>query len=148
MVLIGAGRPVLLVPRGVASVAARRVVVAWKDTRESRRALADALPFLTRAEEVLVLEICEQGEAGRAAAEFRVGDVAAHLALHGVKAVAQVRPLQDRAVADELVRAAGQQGADLIVAGGYAHARLWELAWGGVTRALIRRSPICCVLSH
>jgi len=43
------GRPVLLVPPGVDTLKAERVVVGWKEIRETRRALADALPFLHQA---------------------------------------------------------------------------------------------------
>ena len=39
-------------------------------------------------------------------------------------------------------------GADLVVAGGYGHARLREWAFGGVTRDLLSRCPVCCLLSH
>lgn len=42
------GRPVLVVPPGIKALVARRVVVAWKDTREARRTLTDAMPFSTR----------------------------------------------------------------------------------------------------
>lgn len=45
-VLLRAGRPMLLVPAGITSLAGKRIAVAWKDTREARRAIVDALPFL------------------------------------------------------------------------------------------------------
>src|SRR6516164_2870734 len=62
VILLRAGRPVLVVPDTVAPLQLRRVVVAWKDTRECRRAVRDALPFLQRAKEVLLVGIGE-GEA-------------------------------------------------------------------------------------
>ncbi len=43
------GRPVLVVPPGLDHLDVRRVAVGWKNTREARRAVRDALPFLTRA---------------------------------------------------------------------------------------------------
>src|SRR5262249_981453 len=46
VIVLRAGRPILLVPDTVAALPLRRVVVAWKDTRECRRAVRDALPFL------------------------------------------------------------------------------------------------------
>ncbi|MDN3565356.1 hypothetical protein QWZ14_13370 [Paeniroseomonas aquatica] len=61
-VLMRAGRPVLVVPPGVTGLAGRRVLVAWNESREARRAVIDALPLLARAERVQVLEICEPGE--------------------------------------------------------------------------------------
>src|SRR4051794_41854404 len=56
---------------------AQRVIVAWKDTREARRAVSDALPVLKAAEEVFVVAIGD--ETRRAGVE----DVAAYLLRHG-----------------------------------------------------------------
>jgi nucleotide-binding universal stress UspA family protein len=53
-ILLRAGRPVLAVPDTVAPLHLRRVVIAWRDTRECRRAVRDALPFLQQAKEVLI----------------------------------------------------------------------------------------------
>lgn len=61
--------PTLSVPEGVTKLSADRVVVGWKDTREARRAVRDALPFLIRASKVTIAEICasdEQDVAARA----------------------------------------------------------------------------------
>jgi nucleotide-binding universal stress UspA family protein len=145
--LMRAGRPVLVVPPGISVLEARRVLVAWKDTREARRAVADALPLLTGAEEVLVVEAIPDAE-GREQALRRVGDVAALLARHGATARGEALETSERAVADDLLLAAERHGADLIVAGGYGHARLREWAFGGVTRDLLARCPKCCLLSH
>src|SRR4029453_3056224 len=57
VILLRAGRPLLVVPDVVAPPQLRRVVVAWKGTRECRRAVRDALPFLQRAKEILILGI-------------------------------------------------------------------------------------------
>jgi nucleotide-binding universal stress UspA family protein len=146
-VLMRAGRPVLVVPPGVSALEGRRVLVAWKDTRESRRAVADALPLLTGAEEVLVVEAIPGG-GEREPALRRAGDVAALVARHGATARGEVLELRSQAVAGELLLAAERHGADLIVAGGYGHARLREWAFGGVTRDLLAHCPICCLLSH
>lgn len=147
--LMRAGRPVLVVPAGVAVLEARRVLVAWKDTREARRAVADALPLLADAEEVLVAEAVTDEAGEREAALRRTCDVAALLERHGATARGEtLEPRGGRAMADELLRAAERHGADLVVAGGYGHARLREWAFGGVTRDLLARCPVCCLLSH
>src|SRR6516164_8334279 len=49
--ILKAGRPVLVVPTGVTALPPRRVAVAWKDVREARRAVQDALPYLARGRE-------------------------------------------------------------------------------------------------
>ena len=51
-VLLSAGRPVLVVPDGVTANPGERLLIAWKDTREARRAVQDALPYLTVAKDI------------------------------------------------------------------------------------------------
>lgn len=144
--VVGCGRPVLVAPPRGGALRAQRVVVAWKDSREARRAVADALPLLVRAEEVVVYEICPRAEAEGAA--FRTEEVCAHLIRHGVKARAKVRAGDDDRVCDELNIEAEAIDADLIVSGGYGHNRLNEWVLGGVTRALLHRPERFVLLSH
>ena len=59
--LLKIGRPTLVVPDGV-TLRAEHVVVGWKDTREARRVVQDALPFLHEASGVIVVEIYAAGE--------------------------------------------------------------------------------------
>jgi hypothetical protein len=59
--VLKAGRPVLVVPKGVASFWPKHVAIAWKDAREARRAVLDALPFLQQAETVMIVEILDSG---------------------------------------------------------------------------------------
>jgi nucleotide-binding universal stress UspA family protein len=145
-VMLQAGRPVLVVPPKDGGLKGEAVVVAWKDSRESRRALADALPFLERAETVLVMEVCGQDEA--ADAELRARAVVAGLKRHDVKAHARVVVAPPERVAAELHVAAEAIGADLVVAGGYGHTRFGEWVFGGVTRDLLNRPERFVLLSH
>jgi len=142
--VIRTGRPVLVAPSGGQALSGDKVVLAWRDTREARRALADALPFFRRAKAVLVLEIC--GPDGLEDAEARTTDVVAALARHGVAATAKV--VQGHADADVLAAQADAFGADLIVAGGYGHSRLGEMAFGGMTRDLLAADKHYVLLSH
>lgn len=146
-VVLGAGRPVLMVPPGVQNLAGRRVVVAWKDTREARRALHDALPFLRKAEQVLVAEFCERSSEVTDS-QNRLRDVLRYLARHDIShASDHVRPAEACAV-NAMLQLAQDHSADLIVAGAYGHSRIGELIFGGVTQELLARSPVCCLLSH
>jgi nucleotide-binding universal stress UspA family protein len=134
------GRPVLFVPPKIDMLSAKRIVVGWKDTREARRAVWDALPLLEAAEEVMVVSADTDKHA--------VEDVAAYLARHGVPASAQNQPKPVKSVADELVRIASQEAADLIVCGAYGHSRTREWVFGGVTHDLLDHCPICCLMAH
>ena len=140
-----AGRPVLVVPAAAGKVRIDRVVVGWKDTREARRAVSDALPLLKGASHVAVVEIAV--EEGLAAARTQIEDVAGWLNRHGIKAECLTSPSTgDDATA--LYAMAQDQGADVIVAGAYGHSRLREWALGGVTRDLLLRANWCSLLSH
>lgn len=137
-----AGRPVLVVPPQADHVAARRVVVAWKDTREARRAVRDALPLLRGAEEVFVAVV---GESAREAGAL---DAQEHLEQHGVKAGTLLQARRDVSVAAELMRVAEREAADLIVSGAYGHSRMREWIMGGVTRELLDHAPVCCLMAN
>lgn len=145
-VIMGAGRPVLIVPEGRQHLRGQAVVVAWKDTRECRRAVADAMPFLQRADEVIIHAIVEPDEVD--AAVFETADVAANLKRHGVDAKPLVTSHPPSGVTAELERVAAANGADLIVCGGYGHSRLREWAFGGVTDDLLHRPSCFVFMSH
>jgi nucleotide-binding universal stress UspA family protein len=145
-VLLRAGRPILVAPDIFHPLALRRVVVAWKDTRECRRAVYDALPFLQQAKEVLILEIGEDG--AESDARKALSDVASYLARHQVVVTDAVWQRARGPAASELLHFVKDKRADLIVAGGYGHSRLGEWIFGGVTDELLSASPVCCMLSH
>jgi len=144
--VLKAGCPVLIVPGHVGSLQARRILVAWKNTREARRALRDAIPLLREAEEVTLISLTER--TSLASTPVPLEQVGAYLARHKVPVGAPLSVETKSNVARELIGYAEEQGADLIVAGGYGLSRLGEWIFGGVTRELIVECPICCFLSH
>jgi nucleotide-binding universal stress UspA family protein len=144
-VLMRAGRPLIVVPSTAQCLDLRSVLVAWKDVKEARRAILDALPILAIAKDVTIAEIPEEGSA-RVDALSHVEDVATWLRGHGIVAsVVASEPTAD--VPGELEWIAANVGAGMVIAGAYGHSRLREWALGGVTRYLITSSR-CVVLSH
>jgi len=131
-VVLQAGRPLLIVAGKAEKVPARKIVVAWKDTREARRAVADAVPLLASAEEVTVVTVAAQAEQW---IRQSVADVVAFLVAHGVKARPELIESPDEYL--ELLSFIDRSGADLVVSGAYGHSRLREWAFGGVTRSLL-----------
>lgn len=142
------GRPLLVVPDAANWLDLRSVLVAWKNTPEARRAVADAVPLLREAKEVTVVEILEGG--GRQAdAEAGVKDVVGWLSRHGVSASGRVcenNESQDATV--QLDEIASEVCANLIVAGAYGHSRFRELILGGMTQHLVTQNLRCVLLSH
>ena len=145
-ILLRAGRPVLVVPDVITPPSLRRAVVAWKDARECRRAVRDALPLLQQAKEVVLVEIGEDEEEPKA--RKNLADVASYLVRHRVIVAAEVWRRARGPAATELLNFVRDENADLIVAGGYGHSRLGEWIFGGVTHELLGSSPVCCMLSH
>lgn len=140
------GRPTLVVPDGVSSLRAEHVVVGWKDTREARRALQDALSFLKEAKRVTIVEICMLGEEEKA--REHIDDVARYLTRHQISSGPWITLQQEGSGANQLLRVAQDERADLVVTGAYGHGRLGEWMFGGMTQDLLAMSPICCLMSH
>lgn len=145
-VVLTAARPVLLVPETRTHLRADSVVVAWKDTRECRRAVADALPLLRRASDVVVLAVCRKGAEDQAASE--VDDVVANLKRRRVAARPEVKSGTDESVTAEIEAAASRSMSDLIVTGAYGHSRMREWVFGGVTADLLHQPPCFVLMSH
>lgn len=143
---MGAGRPVLIVPDGQHHLRASIVVVAWKDSRESRRALDDAMPLLQRADDVIVHAVCRPEDADRMV--FEIDDVVVNLKRHGVEARPLITSVAPEGVTGEIERVARLNNADLIVCGAYGHSRLREWAFGGVTHDLLHRPSCFVLMSH
>jgi len=141
-----AGRPLVVVPPEVRWLDLRSVLVAWKDVREARRAVFDALPILAAAKDVTIAEIPDQGT-DRADALSHVADVAAWLHGHGIVA-GTVVPESTASVTEQLDKIAADTGAGAVIAGAYGHSRLREWILGGVTRHLATESRRCAFLSR
>lgn len=140
-----AGRPILLVPDGVMSLPLRHVITGWNDSRESRRAICDALPLPRAAGHITVIEMCTAGQ--KAIAQCEVRDVAAWLKQHDVDAAPMVVEVQGTEIGS-LRRELHKHGCDLFVAGAYGHNRLNEWMFGGVTKDILLDPESCVLLSH
>ena len=139
------GRPVLLVPPSASALDLERVVVGWKDTRETRRAVQDALPLLRKASRVSVVELTK--EEGLPEARVRLEDVVGWMRLHGVAADAEAVAAADSR-GRELDDVAGKKNAGMLVIGAYGHKRMRELILGGTTRDFLEQPGRCCLFSH
>jgi nucleotide-binding universal stress UspA family protein len=144
--VLGVGRPVLIVPRyGTFPTVGERVLIAWNGSREATRAVNDALPVLRRAAAVTVLSIDAAGEPHR---RVPGADIALHLARHGIRAEVTSTRSVELPVGDVLLSFAADCGADLLVMGAYGHSRLREMLLGGATRHLLQHMTVPVLMSH
>lgn len=141
-VALQAGRPLLVVARNAEQIRAENIVVAWKDTREARRAVADALPLLQSADNVTVVAVTARKEPW---VEKSIADVEAFLACHGVRAGSEILESPDES--SRLVEFITASHADLVISGAYGHSRLREWAFGGMTRSLLDETGLSRFMS-
>jgi len=140
-------RPTLVVPHaGRFDRIGENALVAWNDTPQAARALADALPLLQRARQVRVLQ-CDTPLSEDALARERLEALHRWLMRHGVDADIRLEatPID---VGHALLSHAAELGSDLLVAGAYGHARWTERMLGGVSRTLLASMTVPVLMSH
>jgi nucleotide-binding universal stress UspA family protein len=143
-VLFESGRPVLLTPQDWRGTVGRNITIAWNGKREAARAVADALPLLEEADKVTIVSVAQRAEdCPRSAATLT-----AHLLRHGIRADERVVLAPHGDESASLIADVLERGSDLIVMGGYGHARAAEWMFGGVTRALSKSAPLPVFMSH
>jgi nucleotide-binding universal stress UspA family protein len=147
--IMSAGRPVLLMPySGFFASVGQSPMIAWDGGREAARAVHDALPLLKAAGRATIVTL--DTHAGKAPGERYAGtEIAACIARHGVQVELVSGAIDSEASAGEvLLSRAADVGADLVVMGGYGHARLRELVLGGATRTFLESMTVPVLMSH
>ena len=139
--LMESGRPMFLVPPNTSRISTERILIAWKDTRETRRAIADALPLLRSARQVWLatfgLDIARD-----------VQDISEYLSAHGIEPRATAVSVASDNPATDILAFAEAENSEIVVMGAYGHSRLREWMFGGVTRYFLENTPICCFMSR
>jgi nucleotide-binding universal stress UspA family protein len=146
--LLETGRPALVIPYiGTRGPVGDIALIALDHSRESARAVADAVPLLARARKVFVLAITAAAEEVFGETQARA-QVVAFLRDHGVDAEVHHLDRPNIAIGELLLSQAADLGADLIVMGAYGHARFQEFVVGGVTRTMLEAMTVPVLMSH
>jgi nucleotide-binding universal stress UspA family protein len=146
--LLASGAPILIVPSGWKSEPiGKNILVGWNASREARRAVADALPFLIAARSVTLLVVDSEKRAARHGEEPGA-DIALYLARHGAHVDVEQISSRGAPVADIILSHVASRGADMIVIGAYSHARSVEMVFGGVTRTLLTKATVPVLMSR
>ena len=147
-VLVGCGRPLLLAPNKPCDKPITTVVIAWKDSPTSARAVTAAMPLLAKAEKLFILGGAEDGDDAQAVIDS-TERLAAHLRHHGLKPQAGHIKVEKRDACQAILDSATNKlHAGLLVMGGYGHSRARELMFGGFTRHVLREAPLPVFLCH
>ncbi len=140
--LVNSGRPVLLAPAKTPGEVGDNVALGWNGSAEATRAMAAALPFLATATAVTIITIGEKHQESAAA-------LIDYLGWHGITAKhSHVPAVTGVGPGQQLLSAAREANADLLVMGGYGHMPWREFLFGGATREVVGASLLPLLLSH
>ena len=146
-VMLNCTRPVLIVPyAGQFQRTGSTVIVAWDGSMEATRAITSSIPILKKANKVSVVVF-------NASACFEIhgeqpgADIALYLARHGVN-VEVLQQTTQLDIGNALLSLTADMNADLIVMGGFGHARFREVLLGGVTATLLKTMTVPVIMSH
>ena len=147
-VVFEVGVPVIIVPEGWTTHAnVTRVLVAWNATREARRAISDALPYITMAEQTTLL-LVDPDKHEDLHGDIPGMDVAHFLARHGAKVHTRTESSYGRAITDVIHSVATEEDVDLVVMGAYSKPRTRQLLFGGVTRSMLGHARFPTLISR
>ncbi|MAZ01995.1 MAG: hypothetical protein CMN56_02545 [Sneathiella sp.] len=143
-IVVSSPRPVLIIPAaGNYRNFGKHVMVGWNNTRESSRALHEALPFLKLAEKVTLLSVNAAEDE-----EDETKHILAHLERHGIKAEYKSGRWPDLSVGDAILDALVDYSADMLVMGAYGHSRLREMILGGATKNILEHMTAPVLFAH
>lgn len=146
-ILAEGGSPVLIVPQTwQQEPIGKRVMVAWNGSREARRSITDAMPFIVSADEVRVVVVDSDKDPRWEGADAGA-TLAQHLARHGAKIEVDQIQSGGAPVAEALLEHAKASRTDLLVIGAYSRSRVYQRLFGGVTTTLLAEVPVPLLIS-
>jgi nucleotide-binding universal stress UspA family protein len=144
--LFESGRPIVVVPYiQKEDLKLGHVLVCWDGSHNAARAIADAMPFLTRGKRLEIVMVAS-GEAE--ADELPGADLGEHLARHGLAVEVKRLVAADVDVSNVILSYTADCAADFIVMGGYGHSRLREFVLGGATRGILQSMTVPVLMAH
>jgi nucleotide-binding universal stress UspA family protein len=140
--LINSGRPVLVAPAQALADIGEGIAVGWNGSAAATRALAASLPFLATARAISIITIGDRHQDSAAA-------LVEYLGWYGIAAKHRHMAAVDGACAgQQLLSAAHEENANLLVMGGYGHVPWREFLFGGATREVVGTSLMPVLLTH
>jgi nucleotide-binding universal stress UspA family protein len=140
--LIDTGKPALIVPYiGVDPALGDTVLIAWKESRESARAVTASLPWLRRARRVHVVCYAES-------ADLPLQALKGYLSALGIDVTLHHGGPEPQQPGDNLLSLAADLTAGLLVMGCYGHSRAREWVLGGATRSILESMTLPVLMVH
>jgi nucleotide-binding universal stress UspA family protein len=147
-VLFESGRPVIVFPDSMEVLPAPHfgtVAIAWDGGAKAARAVADAMPLLVQASQVRILVVTGEKSTTQPGAAL---DLVRHLEAQGVSSVVDEASIDKRDIGRAIRDYVADRDVDLLVMGGFGHARAREFVLGGATRSMLEAPPCPILMSH
>jgi len=141
--LFESGRPVLIAPPTSPRTLGTNVLVAWNNSTEQARTMADAMPLLRLAERITILTVEGATVAGPSGERMTRS-----LKMNGIAAVPMTLKAKRGAAGEAILAKAGELGCDLIVKGAYTQSRLRQMIFGGTTRHILANARLPVLMAH
>ncbi|MEP7005760.1 MAG: universal stress protein [Sphingomonas bacterium] len=140
--IVRSDKPILAVPDSLKRFETESAMVAWDGSPAAAAALRAAVPLFALAATVVIVEIDDVSL--KAPAE----EAATYLSRHGIHAVIRRLSRANKGATEVLLEQASNGEFGYAVMGGFGHLRFMEALFGGVTRAMLTRSPIPVLMAH
>lgn len=131
------GKPILLMPRKQTHFAPQTAMIAWNSDKPAANAVSSALPLLRMVKQVVVVT-SEKYLINKPTQE----DLARYLAQHNIDVECITFTHRSKNTGAQLLEVAAKIGADVLISGAFAHQKLHQKVFGGVTRKLLTHSKI------
>jgi nucleotide-binding universal stress UspA family protein len=142
--LFESGRPVLIAPPAPPRSLGTNILVAWNNSTEQARTMADATPILRLAERITILTVEGATVAGPSGEQM-----ARSLKMNGIAAeTVTMKPVGKRSAGETILAKADELGCDLIVKGAYTQSRLRQMIFGGTTRHILANAKLPVLMAH
>jgi len=142
--LIGCGQPIIVAPARPPSTLIGTTMVCWTECARAARAVAAAMPFLSKSQRVVLASVVEK----KGRSSETVDELVDHLGRNRIRPEVRRIERSRRPIAEHLASAARDCGADLIVMGAYGHSRMREILFGGCTEAFLGRAEVAVLFVH
>jgi len=141
--LFQTGRPVMMVPNGVAppQKLGVHVTLAWNGSLEASRAVSMSLPILEQTDMVTILSTGAEPNAASAR------ELSTYLDAHGIKTTIH-RFKKKRNVGADLLALTKELGADTLIMGAYGDSHERETIFGGNTQHIVDNAELPVILVH
>lgn len=145
-VLFEGGRSILIAPPNPPEAKPfRRIMIAWNGATETAHTIAASMPFLRRADEIVVLSVEGSMVPGPSG-----DDISNALSRHGVPVVS--KPIAGKRTPNQagevMLQECADWGADLLVKGGYTNSRLRQMIFGGATSHILANAELPVLMAH